>query len=81
MQLWDTAGQERYKTITNTLYNNVLGIVLCYSVDNRNSFTNIEHWMKQIKNHVGSEVAIVLVGNKSDIENRAVNTTEGQYLA
>lgn len=46
IQLWDTAGQDRFKTITKTLYNNVLGICLCYSVADRKSFENIQIWMK-----------------------------------
>ena len=42
LQIWDTAGQERFKTITQTYYKGAMGIVLVYSVDDRNSFLNIE---------------------------------------
>ncbi|KRX03903.1 P-loop containing nucleoside triphosphate hydrolase [Pseudocohnilembus persalinus] len=81
LTLWDTAGQERFRIVTNTLYNGAQGIVLCYSVGDRNSFTNIKTWMKQIKESAGSDVAILLVGNKSDITERQVTEEEGKALA
>lgn len=41
LQIWDTAGQERFKTITQTYYKGAMGIVLTYSIDDRNSFNDI----------------------------------------
>ena len=38
LQVWDTAGQERYRTITETYYKGAAGIMLVYSVGNRQSF-------------------------------------------
>jgi GTPase SAR1 family protein len=38
LQIWDTAGQERYRTITETYYKGASGIVLTYSVADRESF-------------------------------------------
>ncbi|EGR29022.1 ras oncogene family protein, putative [Ichthyophthirius multifiliis] len=81
LQLWDTAGQERFKTITNTLYNGVMGIALVYSVENRKAFENISSWMKQIKDNVGDAVQIILIANKSDIQDKVIQGSEGQRLA
>lgn len=49
-----------------------MGIVLTYSIDDRNSFNDIENWIKQIKMHASNDVVKVLVGNKSDIQKREV---------
>jgi GTPase SAR1 family protein len=43
-----------------------MGIFLTYSVSDKESFTNITNWYKQIKLHAASDVVILLVGNKSD---------------
>jgi Ras-related protein Rab-8A len=38
LQIWDTAGQERFKNITQTYYKGAAGIILTYSISDRNSF-------------------------------------------
>jgi small GTP-binding protein len=51
LQIWDTAGQERFKNITQTYYKGAAGIILTFSITDRNSFINIERWMHQIENN------------------------------
>jgi Ras-related protein Rab-8A len=41
LQIWDTAGQERFKNITHTYYKGAAGIILTFSIIDRNSFENI----------------------------------------
>lgn len=72
MQIWDTAGQERFKTITQTYYKGAMGIIMTYAVNDRDSFTSLENWLKQIKLHASENVIKVLVGNKSDCADRQV---------
>jgi Ras-related protein Rab-8A len=67
LQIWDTAGQEKFKTITQTYYRGAMGIVLTYAINERETFEDIQNWVKQIKLHASDSVAKVLVGNKSDI--------------
>lgn len=81
VQIWDTAGQERFKTITQTYYKGAMGIILGYAVTDRDSFQNIENWMKQIKQHASEDVCKILVGNKCDMPDRVVSTEEGKRLA
>ena len=81
IQIWDTAGQERYRTITHSYYKGAAGILLVYSVEDLNSFKSIETWMKQIVQHSSPSVVKILVGNKSDIDNRMVSKQAGEEAA
>lgn len=58
-----------------------MGIILTYAIDDRETFTNIENWMKQIKMHANENVIKVLVGNKCDMPDRQVTFEEGKGLA
>lgn len=45
---------------------------MTYAVNDRDTFTAIENWIKQIKMHASDKVIRILVGNKSDCEDREV---------
>merc|ERR1719253_2049093 len=81
LQIWDTAGQERFNTITQQYYRNAMGIILVYDVSNEESFGNIRRWAAQISTHAAEGTSQLLVGNKADRENRAVDSERGQALA
>jgi Ras-related protein Rab-8A len=82
LKIWDTAGQERFRNITQQYYKNANGILLVFDVADRNSFEKVRDWMKQIQCFTKKEsIAIVLIGNKCDVDNREVSTEEGQSLA
>lgn len=81
MQIWDTAGQERFRTITQTYYKGAMGIIMTYSINDRNSFNNINNWMKQINEHALDHVCLLLVGNKKDVKDRVIDESEGKALA
>ena len=82
IQIWDTAGQEKFRTITKNFYRNADGIILIYDVTKIDSFKSVHTWVKQVKANVSSDVSLVLVGNKIDLEEeRQVNTTDGENEA
>ena len=82
MQLWDTAGQEKFSTLTSGFFKGSHGILVVYSIADRNSFDSVGKWMQQIEFHAPKTVKIVLVGNKCDLEeDREVNAEEGRNLA
>ena len=80
VKIWDTAGQEKFKSLTRNFYKNSHGVIICYDVTNRQSFENIETWVDSIKDNSASNIKMVLVGNKIDLE-REVTTEEGERLA
>lgn len=82
LQIWDTAGQDRFRCITKNYYRGSNGIMLIYDITNQSSFTNIKNWISQIKEYLGEEACITLVGNKVDLEsNRKIATDEGRKFA
>ena len=81
-QIWDTAGQERYKSITNAYYKGSKGALLVYDITKKESFDNIDRWILELKNNGESEVTIILIGNKSDLDSeRQVSKEDGQNKA
>ena len=51
--------------------------IVVYSVDDENSFNDIDIWLKQVKSYGTSSCKIFLIGNKIDTDNRMVTTAQG----
>ena len=67
LQIWDTAGQESFRSITKIFYRGAHAAILAYSVGRRDSFENLQDWLKEIKNSCQADVQVFLIGNKSDL--------------
>ena len=81
-KIFDTAGQERYKSISKSSIKLADGILLVYAVDNKETFEKINEWIESIKEEVNSsQKAIVLVGNKIDVEERVISNEQGKEFA
>ena len=75
--IWDTAGQEKFQNIAKQYYKGANGVLLIYDIGNRKSFQRIDFWLKELKeNNRIDELFVCLVGNKSDLEDKRVITTE-----
>jgi Ras-related protein Rab-11A len=61
------AGQERYRAITSAYYRSAVGAMLVYDITNKTSFENIERWLNELRQHADSNIIVILVGNKSGI--------------
>jgi Ras-related protein Rab-8A len=56
--------------------------LLVYDVTDRASFNSIRNWVGQIQQHADVHVNKILVGNKCDmLDDKVVSTEEGQALA
>lgn len=81
-QIWDTAGQDRFRSITNSYYRGAHGIIISYDITNKQSFVNIERWMRNVKDFVSDNAVKILIGTKSDLEEkRKVSKKELEDLA
>ncbi len=76
LQIWDTCGQEAYRSLITSFYRNSSLAILAYSIDNTNSYNNIEAWLNEIKTQSNPETKIFLIGTKADLENERKITTE-----
>eukprot|EP00557_Chaetoceros_sp_GSL56_P006022 CAMPEP_0176490586 /NCGR_PEP_ID=MMETSP0200_2-20121128/7954_1 /TAXON_ID=947934 /ORGANISM="Chaetoceros sp., Strain GSL56" /LENGTH=279 /DNA_ID=CAMNT_0017887911 /DNA_START=532 /DNA_END=1369 /DNA_ORIENTATION=- len=85
LTIWDTAGQERFRTLTSSYYRGAQGVVMVYDVTRRDSFENLEQWLKEVKLYSpgnGEGVVKLLVGNKIDLkDNRKVSREEAEAWA
>jgi len=77
LQIWDTAGQESFRSITRSFYRASAGVILMYSIDNKNSFENLKTWLYDINLELNNrKLPIILVGNKTDLNHKREVTTE-----
>lgn len=82
LYVWDTAGQERFRNITQQYYNGADGIFLVFDVNDKESFTKISDWMRQILScNKKDRIGLILLGNKIDTDTRVVSEEEGNNLA
>ena len=72
----DTAGQERFRTITSTYYKHADGIMLMFDVTNQITYENINHWVEEIHKKCKSNIPIIILGNKIDLNNRIKSREE-----
>ena len=72
LQIWDTCGQEVYRSLIGSFYRNSSLAIIVYSIDNENSFNNIESWLNELKTKGNPDIVIFLVGNKADLEDKRI---------
>ncbi|KAK3034947.1 hypothetical protein RJ639_032347, partial [Escallonia herrerae] len=81
-QIWDTAGQERYRAITSAYYRGAVGALLVYDITKKQTFENVQRWLRELRDHADSNIVIMLAGNKSDLNHlRAVSEQDAHHLA
>jgi GTPase SAR1 family protein len=56
-----------------------MGALLVYDITRRNTFENLDKWMKELKNFGEEGMVTILIGNKSDLRQfRSVKTEQGE---
>ena len=82
LQIWDTCGQELYRSLITNFYRNSSLAIIVYAVNQKNSFENIEMWLRELRTHSNPDVKVFLIGNKIDLTSeRVINTKEGQSFS
>ncbi|XP_033109176.1 ras-related protein Rab-6A isoform X1 [Anneissia japonica] len=82
LQLWDTAGQERFRSLIPSYIRDSTVAVVVYDITNANSFHQTSKWIDDVRTERGSDVIIMLVGNKTDLaDKRQVSIDEGEKKA
>uniref|UniRef100_A0A8C2IQN0 small monomeric GTPase n=1 Tax=Cyprinus carpio TaxID=7962 RepID=A0A8C2IQN0_CYPCA len=81
LQIWDTAGQERFHSITSQVFHRADGLLLMYEITCSNSFISVRDWISRAQERAPDDVIMMLLGNKNDSVERAVQIQEGADLA
>ena len=79
LQIWDTCGQELYRSLITNFYRNSSLAIMVYAINSRESFENIEMWLRELRTHSNPDAKVFLIGNKIDLESeRKVSKEEGE---
>lgn len=78
LSLWDTAGQEEFDRLRSLSYDDTHAIMLCFSVESKDSLENIESkWINEVAENCPN-VKLVLVALKCDLRENADEEGEGE---
>jgi GTPase SAR1 family protein len=62
LQLWDTAGQEGFEQIRVLSYEGTQCFVVCFSVVDAITFSNLTVWLNELRNRVPTaKILLVLI--------------------
>ena len=82
LQLWDTAGQESFRSITRSYYRGAQGALLVFDITKRQSFQHLQSWLEEVRRQGTDNMSVLVVGNKTDLENdRQVTREEAEAFA
>ena len=80
--LWDTIGQEKYRALTKIFFKEAIIVILVYDITRKKSFEALDYWYEQVKNELGDNFILAIVGNKSDLYiTEQVSQEEGNNYA
>ncbi len=83
IHIYDTLGQERFNSINESYYKKGEAVLLVYDISRKSSFDRIKnYYVKKIKESCEADIPILLLANKTDLEDqRKVSKEEGMALA
>jgi small GTP-binding protein len=74
LQTWDLAGNTTYRNIVISYMRKIDLAVVVFSIDHLASYVSVRAWIDKILEHCHESMPIILVGTKSDLENRRMVT-------
>ena len=82
INIWDTAGQERFRSMTKIFLKGAKIVIIVYDVTRRESFEEVNYWVKSVEELLGKDITLGLIGNKFDlIDEQVVSKEEGNEFA
>ncbi|MHA1960985.1 MAG: MbeD/MobD family mobilization/exclusion protein [Candidatus Thorarchaeota archaeon] len=84
--IWDIAGQPAFQSLRKRYYDGASGIILTYSVVDRESFDNASKWLVEAHGFMGEIPPLIIVANKVDLRSshpleESVTPDEGEAFA
>ncbi|MCO5551705.1 hypothetical protein L7F22_005209 [Adiantum nelumboides] len=72
----------KYRAVTSAYYKSAVGALLVYDITKEQSFEHVPRWLDELKLHADPNIVAMLVGNKCDLSNlRVVSTEEANAYA
>ena len=82
LNIWDTTGQEKLRQLTKIFYTNSKIVIFVYDITNKESFTDLNYWINDIKERMGDNLVKGVVANKADLFlKETVKKEEGEEYA
>ena len=66
----------RYRAVTSAYYRGAVGAMLVFDKTKRQTFDHIPCWLEELRSHADKNIVIILIGNKSDLEDQQAVPTE-----
>ncbi|MHA2008966.1 MAG: Rab family GTPase [Promethearchaeota archaeon] len=80
--IWDLAGQNQFQRLWPDYLTDSRAGVIMFDITNKESFNNVRKWYDIINKVALPKIILILVGNKSDLEeDREITTQDGMDLA
>ncbi len=80
LQIWDIAGEERFRFLLSTYCLGANAAMIIYDIKNPKTLNQIPNWTKIVREKA-SDIPIMLIGNKLDLEEfRELNREEGMEI-
>ena len=77
IQIMDTAGEEKFRAVTANYYRKADCCLLVYDITKKDSFDEIkDYYNEKIKENCKKNIKVVLLGNKTDLEDKRQVTYE-----
>jgi len=67
LNIWDTIGQEKFRAISRLFLSDTKIVVLVYSINSKDSFNNLDYWLKLYKDILDTDTVLGVVANKIDL--------------
>lgn len=82
LNIYDTAGQERFRNLATGYMKSADGFLVCFDLTSESTLENVTYWINSIKNTARKNASMLIIGNKSDLnEDREVTTEQGKQFA
>lgn len=62
--------------MTSAYYRGAVGAMLVYDITKRQTFDHIPRWLEELRAHADKNIVIILIGNKTDLEDQRTVPTE-----
>ena len=67
LNIWDTVGQEKFRSLSKLFFKDTKIVILVYSIVDKKSFDNLGYWLNSVKETIGNDFILGVVGNKCDL--------------